>query len=792
LGELFASESELSEGEDLADQPGDSYRREQILHEQDYLSKLYGHLDEMWRRTSERLREVHLSGGRGTLQSLVERDAAEQHNSRRLSQLSAAEYGLCFGRLDLSDGEQLYVGRMSLVDDQHDAVLVDWRAPAAEGFYRATPSVPGKVRRRRQIRTKNRTVTGIDDQVFDRPDLLSDEERSLLDEESALFASLNAGRTGRMQDIVATIQAEQDRIVRADLPGILVVQGGPGTGKTVVALHRAAYLLYTHRARLAKRGVLIIGPNPTFMRYIDQVLPALGENDVLLSSIGRLYPGVDAGADQRPDVTAVKGDLRMVAVLAAAVRNCQQVPEGTLAVTVNRGTMYEEVVRLERSLFEQARATAWDAHEPHNQAREIFVDEIIDALGRRVVGKMGLRRFRSDGAQADGARSEGADGTGGVLRSDPDVAAAVDALWPGLRPQQFLADLFASPERLAAAAPQLSPSERAALLRADTDGWTLADVPLLDEAAELLGPLRSVQDILGAQAIAEDVEGELDYAQETLKELGIQTVNAEQLLTQHEGDGIVESTADRARADRTWTFGHVIVDEAQELSPMVWRVLMRRCPSRSMTVVGDIAQTGSVAGTRSWADVLDPYAKSRWRQEDLTLNYRTTGQIMDVAADVLREIDPTLVAPAAVREGDAAPWSLAVDAEDLLGVLPGLVKEEHQAVGVGRLAIIATQARIAAWEALSEAASEALSEAVDGLTRADDPAALDAPTVLLTPLQSKGLEFDAVLVVEPQEILDEADSGARDLYVALTRATQRVGIVHTGTLPDVLHGVECR
>ena len=769
MGELFASESELPDGEALADHPGDSYRQEQILHEQDYVSKLYGHLDDMWRRTSDRLREVHLSGGRGTLQALVERDAAEQQSSRRLSQLSAAEYGLCFGRLDLTDGERLYIGRMSLVDDQHDAVLVDWRAPAAEGFYRATPSVPGTVRRRRQIRTRNRTVTGIDDEVFDALDALSPAERSLLDDESALFASLNAGRTGRMQDIVATIQAEQDRIVRADLPGILVVQGGPGTGKTVVALHRAAYLLYTYRARLAKRGVLIIGPNPTFMRYIDQVLPALGENDVLLSSIGELYPGVSAAPDERPDVTAIKGDLRMVRVLATAVRNCQQIPEATLAITVNRGTMHEEVVRLERALFEQARETAWEEHEPHNQAREIFVDKIIEGLGQRLVGKMGLRRFASDGA-AD---------TGGVLRSDPDVAAAVDALWPGLRPQQFLADLFGSPERLAAAAPQLTPAEQAVLLRPDRPvGWTLADVPLLDELAELLGPLRSVQDILGEQAIAEDVEGELDYAGETLKELGIQTVNAEQLLTQHEGDGIVESTADRARADRTWTFGHVIVDEAQELSPMVWRVLMRRCPSRSMTVVGDIAQTGSVAGTRSWADVLDPYAKDRWRQEDLTLNYRTTGKIMDLAADVLREIDDELVAPAAVRVGDADPWSLAVNAEDLLAVLPGLAKEEHAAVGAGRLAIITTQARIDRW-------GTALAE-VDGVAFADEPTALDAATVVLTPVQSKGLEFDAVLVVEPAEILAEPDRGARDLYVALTRATQRVGIVHTGPRPRLL------
>ena len=752
----------------MGEQFAGSYRREQILHEQEYVSKLYRHLDDMWRQTSERLTEVHRRGGHGTMQALVERDAAEQQSSRRLSQLSAAEYGLCFGRLDLRAGDRLYVGRMSLVDDDYDAVLVDWRAPAAEGFYRATPAAPGEVLRRRQIRTKNRTVTAIDDEVFEALETLSDSERSLLDGESALFASLNAGRTGRMHDIVATIQAEQDRIVRAELPGILVVQGGPGTGKTVVALHRAAYLLYTYRARLAKQGVLIIGPSPTFMRYIDQVLPALGENDVLLCSIGQLYPGVDTVAGERPEVTAIKGDLRMVQVLAAAVRNCQQIPDANLEITINRGTMHEEVVRLDRAMCEQARITAWDAHEPHNQAREIFVDEIIEGLGRRVMGKLGMRRFRSDGV-AD---------TGGVLRSDPDVAAAIEALWPGLRPKEFLTDLFASPERLAAAAPQLSPAERAALLRERGLGWTPADVPLLDETAELLGPLQSVQDILGRQAVAEDLDDELAYAEEILEELGIETVNAEQLLTQHEGEALFESTADRARADRAWTFGHVIVDEAQELSPMVWRVLMRRCPSRSMTVVGDIAQTGSVAGTRSWADVLDPYAKNRWRQEHLSLNYRATEQIMDVAADVLREIDPALTAPAAVRQGPAAPWSLPLAAAELLDALPGLVKEELAAVGVGRLAIIAPETQI-------EEISTVLG-AVDGIRFADDPDALDAPTVVLTPQQSKGLEFDAVLVVEPQEILDESGNGARDLYVAITRATQRVGIVHSGELPPML------
>jgi DNA helicase IV len=747
---------------------GDDYRQSELFQEQQSVSKLYQRLDALRAQTDERLREVHGRGGRGTMQALVERDAAERQSSSRLSQLSAAEYGLCFGRLDLRDGGRLHIGRLSLVGDEQDLVLVDWRAPAAEGFYRATPVSPGNVLRRRQIRSKNRTVIGIDDEVFDA-ELLSDGERGLLDEESALFASLTAERTGRMRDIVATIQVEQDRIVRADLPGILVVQGGPGTGKTVVALHRAAYLLYTHRDRLAKRGVLIIGPNPTFMRYIDEVLPALGENDVLLSSIGQLYPGLDAAGPQTPEATLLKGDLGMVDVLAAAVRARQQVPDAAVDVTVNRDTMREEVVRLDVDTFEQARDRAWEAHEPHNQAREIFIEVIIDALSRKV-GKMGVWRFGTTGVTD----------LGGELRSDPDVAAMIDSLWPGLLPRQFLAELFASEARLAAAAPQLSPAQRRALLRNPTDqsdlSWSPADVPLLDEVAELLGPLQSVQRILGEQAAIEDLDNELTYAQETLQELGIETVNAAQLLRQHEGDALYESVAERAGADRTWTFGHVIVDEAQELSPMVWRMLMRRCPGRSMTVVGDIAQTGSVAGTRSWAEVFDPYAKGRWRQEHLSLNYRTPAQIMAVAADVLREIDDTLIAPAAVRAGDTLPWSLRVDDGELRDVL--VERVENELSQGGRLAVITASARI---DELGDSLAR-----FHASTFAGDPDALEARVLVLSVEQSKGLEFDSVLIVAPQEILDESGNGARDLYVAVTRATQRLGILHLGPLPAML------
>src|SRR5918996_2830347 len=305
----------------------------ELEHEQAYVSTLYRRLDTLRERAQTELERALGRDGGGNVQARVDRDAFVARYSGRLAQLAAAEHGLCFGRLDHADGSHLYIGRLGLLDDDGEPLLVDWRAPAAQPFYRATWAAPAGVVRRRHLRTRGREVLGIEDDVLD-PDALSDAEREGLTGEAALLAALTASRTGRMSDIVATIQAEQDRVIRADLPGILVVQGGPGTGKTAVALHRAAYLLYTHRERLARRGVLVLGPNPTFLRYIEQVLPSLGETDVLLSTVGGLFPGVDATADEPLEVAAVKGDPRMVEVLAAAITDRQRVPDEDIVVEV--------------------------------------------------------------------------------------------------------------------------------------------------------------------------------------------------------------------------------------------------------------------------------------------------------------------------------------------------------------------------------------------------------------------------------------------------------------------------
>ncbi|SEH01541.1 DNA helicase IV [Nonomuraea solani] len=719
------------------------------------------------------------AGAVGTMQNRSERDTFADMYAGRLARLWAVERGLVFGRLDHSDEGRLYIGKIGLTDDEQQRLLIDWRAPVAQPFYRATSTAPMGVTRRRHLQTKGRAVVGVDDDLLDL-DSLTDDDRATLNGEAALLAALDERRTGRMRDIVATIQSEQDRVIRSDLNGVLVVQGGPGTGKTVVALHRAAYLLYTHRERLERRGVLILGPNLTFLRYIEQVLPSLGETDVLLSTVGELYPGVTATARDRPEVAALKGGLRMAEVLAKAVRDRQKVPRQPIELTVGRITL-----TIDRSMLEGAKNKATRSRRPHNQARAVFVRSLLNALARQQARKIG-KGLIDDEELAD-LREE--------LRTEPVVKAALNRLWPYLTPQRLLLGLYGSADRLDHAASALTPEERA-LLRRDGGQWTDADVPLLDEAAELLGDidehvlrasaLQAEEELAAArQAEESEREAELAYAREVLELTGLSDVmEAERLAERQRGGGPYLTTAERAAADRTWAYGHVIVDEAQELSPMAWRAVMRRCPTRSMTIVGDIAQTGSAAGARSWAESLDPYVAGRWRQERLSVNYRTPVELMAVAARVLATIDPALQAPTSVRELGVEPWSAPLSA------LPELVKAE---VGEGgKVAVVVPDALLST---LGTEITAAVSGAVvvsPEAGRAKGAEALDAPVAVMGVTDAKGLEFDSVIVAEPDLIAVQSPRGPSDLYVALTRATQRLGVVHGRPLSPALQGLASR
>ncbi len=758
-----------------------------IATEQAYLTDLYNRLDFLREQAAHRLAAA-LRQPAGTHQARSEREADVCRYTEQLAQLGAVESGLCFGRLDLDTDETRYIGRIGLFDDKgdYDPLLLDWRAPAARPFYLATAASPEGVRRRRHIRTKHRSVTSLDDEVLDLAHVGEDPyESSGLTSEAVLLAAVSANRTGRMRDIVETIQAEQDHVIRSTLDGVLVVQGGPGTGKTAVALHRAAYLLYTHRELLSTRGVLIVGPNATFLRYISQVLPSLAETGVLLSTVGELFPGVRGDAAEDPRAAEIKGRAAMIDVLAAAIADRQEVPVEPMRLHVE-----QEVLTLEPSTVVRARDRARRSGRAHNEAREVFEAAILESLAHQVAASIGTDPYAFDPLGADDAPGEkmllGPADLADIRRdlaAEAQVRAAIDELWPVLTPHRLLTDLFASTDRLATAAPQLTDGELALLLRPLDAAWTAADVPLLDEAVEQLG-------ITGTDSLLADRERSdlLQYARGALEiAYGSRSLDAEfadesevldagdlldaGVLAQRHEFREQLTTAERAAADRTWAFGHVIVDEAQELSPMAWRLLMRRSPSRSMTVVGDVAQTGDLAGAVSWANVFRRYVADRWRMTELTVNYRTPAEVMAVAADVLAEIDPALVPPRSVRESGEQPWRHDVPAGDLPRTLVELALTEAAAVGRGRLGIIVPAGSA---DALARVVSEAIPELGVG-----EQVDLERQVVLLTVRQAKGLEFDAVVVVDPDRIVAESPRGRSDLYVALTRATQRLGVLAT-------------
>ncbi|MBU8859734.1 AAA family ATPase [Micromonospora sp. WMMB482] len=749
---------------------------DEIGREQEYVSMLYDRLDGMREQAARRLDEELRHTG-GTQQARSQRDSTVAMYADQVEQFSAVESGLCFGRLDGDDGAVRYIGRIGIFDTSgdYDPLLMDWRAPAARPFYLATAASPQGVRRRRHLRTRDRKVTGLNDEVLDIT-AASPTAHEELTGEASLLAALNAGRTGRMRDIVETIQAEQDRIIRADLPGVMVVQGGPGTGKTAVALHRAAYLLYTHRQQLSTRGVLLVGPNATFLRYISQVLPTLAETGVLLRTQADLFPGVHARRTEPATTAALKGRAVLADVLAAAVRDRQWVPDEPVTIELPQ----REVLTLDPQTVRQARDRVRRTGRPHNLARALFDVEIVHALADQVAERIGADPLGGENLLSEADRAE----IRRELREEPEIRATLDELWPVLTPQRLLADLYASPERIATAAPMLTDAERAALHR-EPGGWTPADVPLLDEAAELLG-----EDERAAVARRERIRAlEREYAEGVLEIwrgsrsidvedeadggeiLGVTDLIDADRLSERQEESDRLTTAQRAAADRTWAFGHVIVDEAQELSPMAWRLLMRRCPSRSMTIVGDVAQTGALAGTPSWGEALAPYVADRWRLEELTVSYRTPAEIMAVAADVLAEIDPALRPPRSVRATGVPPWDRTVPADRLGTELVEATAREAASLGDGRLGVLVPTGRVAE---LGGAVVAALPEAAVG-----EQPELANRIVVLTTEQAKGLEFDSVLVVDPARIVSESPRGHSDLYVALTRATQRLGILRT-------------
>ncbi|WP_043534242.1 HelD family protein [Actinomyces polynesiensis] len=745
----------------------------ELSTEQAFLDRAYERLDDTRNRYRANQRAAEASPGVGNAQGLTERDAIAAHYGDQATRLEQVGERLVFGRIDSRDDEVRYIGRIGLRDEDGSRLLVDWRAPAARPFYQATAVDPQGVVRRRHIATRLRRVTGVEDELLDAAHAGSN--GMSLQGEGALMSALTQARDGRMGDIVATIQGEQDRVIRAADEGIMVVQGGPGTGKTAVALHRAAYLLYAERERLERTGVLVVGPSRVFLRYIEQVLPSLGESGVVALTIGDLVPGIHATAQDTEEVEAAKGDEAWAGILRAAVRGLARVPAQDETLQV-----WNRTVVLHPADVAEARTRARRTGKPHNVAREGFALELVDVLARRLVDQAG----DADPSDAEAYREE-VETWRAEVRDSVDARRAINLAWMPTPATRLLERLYARPELLAelnaSVSPRLSPHQLGLVGRPRGSRLTVSDVPLLDELEELLGSSSAVQARSEAEQRRREDE-EVARAREAIaaQGLGGGIVSAEMLADSARGQVELAPLAERAATDRTWTYGHVVVDEAQELAPMAWRALLRRCPSRSFTVVGDLDQRRGHDRPSTWEQALGPAARALSSEHVLSVSYRTPRTLMELAEHTMAALgEPVRFPLRAVRDArDAYEVTLlgggytaptGKDSDPLWARVRRVVEDETAHLdaldgeGRGRLAVLVATGRALAWGADTE-----------GFT------GLDQRVSLLGAVGAKGLEFDTVVLVEPSEVLAD---GPGDLFVALTRSTQRLHVVAAGELP---------
>ena len=790
-----------------------SAREREISAEQEVVDRAYRELDRRLESARASLAATQASPAGGTHQSRGERDAYAAHYAGLVASLEGVEDRLVFGRMDLAPdapgpgstgagtpdggaGRRHYVGRAGLQDSRHREIVLDWRAPLARAFYQATASNPMGLVRRRHIDTRLRRVVGLEDEVIDVRSLREGGPAGAraaiegIQGEGALIAAMSAARHGRMGDIVATIQAEQDRVVTSDARGVLVVQGGPGTGKTAVALHRVAYLFYSERTRLERSGVLLVGPSRTFLRYVEQVLPSLGETGVVSTTIADLVPGVRARGVEDPRAHEIKGRALWAEVLRRAVRGLQRVPDGPRAIVVE-GTALELRPADVREAVNRARRSG----RPHNLARETFVLWLLERLTDQFAALTG--QDASDPDTRAWIRED--------IRTSRDARREINLCWMPTTPAGLLERLWARPALLASLTPELTGPERALLARPAGGEPTPADVPLLDELAELLGPsedARARRARLEARRRADLVS----YAAQAIESQGLGggMVSAEMLADRMAETGPALTLAERARADRTWTYGHVVVDEAQELGAMAWRALARRCPVRSFTVVGDLAQYSGPRAPASWGEALAalgtrPGGGSRraggaggtpLNEEVLTVCYRTPATIMRIADEVAASLGRPPVYPVrSVRDlpdclecVDVSDSPEAADEDAWAALLRRTVARESEALdravgaGGGRIAVITPDAGAAARHLGEDPALAAAMQAPGGDV-------LRARLAVMGPVMSKGLEFDAVVLVDPAEIGRRSPG---DLYVAMTRPTRRLVVVSRLPLPEPL------
>ena len=733
-----------------------------VAEEQEFVDSAYSRLDQLRSQYREQRQKINANHGVGNAQGWTERDALATHFAELSSRLDNVEERLVFGRLDMKDHATHYIGRISLLDEHSAPLLVDWRAPISAPFYQATAQEPLGVVRRRHIATRARTVTSVEDELLDVDQ--AQHQGLTLQGEGALMSALSSARSGRMGDIVATIQGEQDRVIRASDRGILVVQGGPGTGKTAVALHRAAYLLYTQRERLERSGVLIIGPSRTFLRYIEQVLPSLGESGVVQMTIGDIVPGLSAQDDDPVDIAAIKGRAAFSRILREAVRLIPRLPDRDQVLQV-----WNRRVTLRIKDVQEALSRARRSGRPHNVARESFAMGLMELLAGRLIVEAGDASSTAD-IDPDDLRTWMSE-----IRDSVDARRAINLAWMPTQAPAFLRKLWSRPDLLAQAnrkaGTPLSVEDLSLLYRAQDEPLTISDIPLIDELEELLGTL----DLASAQkrrAEEQREKEERERANEALKATGLGggIVTADMLMRQTQEAPSLRPLAERARADRSWTYGHIVIDEAQDLSPMAWRCLLRRCPSRSMTVVGDLDQKRGHRRPNSWKQALGPAARAFNEEFVLSISYRTPRALTRIAQAVMAQHGtPVLYPMEAVRDVPDCYQVSHTHKDTLKECVSQIVSameerlDREEGEGKGRICVIVPDAQAQLWHADESGAS-----------------ALDQRVSYLTAAGSKGLEFDSVVVVEPGAILDQ---GSGDLFVALTRATHDLHAVTTTQLP---------
>ncbi|HMD47012.1 MAG TPA: hypothetical protein VKG43_12675, partial [Acidimicrobiales bacterium] len=772
-----------------------------LEEEQRFLDLAHEGLEVMREDANRMLQSVLDLGRGGTFQSRTERDIVVRTSLARLAQLDIGDQALAFGRIDRQPehaamvGESYHIGRLAVSGTDHEPLVVDWRAPVAEPFYRATGLDPQGLSRRRHLAVRGRTVVGLEDEHFGDlgrfDDVIEGEDEEAEDGSEllgqgglnlggpgALLAALGRARTGHMGDIVATIQREQDEIIRSPLAGVLMVQGGPGTGKTAVALHRAAYLLYTHRFPLERQGVLVIGPNPLFLRYIEQVLPSLGETGVTLSTVSGLVPEIRVRASEAAPVARLKGDARMSRVISRAVRTRQRPLRDDVAVPFG-----PTVLRL--TTAESAEVVGLARRRPgsHNGRRRFVEQQVVRRLADRYEAarrRLAPELDEVDGPEGDGSADEAGREElnlaefGARVRRTPELAAALDRMWPRLSPHELLHDLLGARPLLAAAGNGiLSPAELALLHRPrstslDEVPWTPADAALVDEARTLLGPRRT-------RATRVRSDGRAAATERARQEGGFWPAG----LDPNPLPAATNGGHPGADDDTVRSYGHIVVDEVQDLSPMQLRMLARRSISGSMTVVGDIAQATGPWAPDDWDDVAEHLTPKRPpRMVELTVSYRTPAEVVDVAARVLAAAAPGITAPRPVRRSGEEPEVVEVPPRGLSRRVAEVTRAQLASVAPGRVAVLGPSALL----------PELTREMQDlGLTPIDprNPAGdgLAASLVVLPADEANGLEFDAVVVVEPAVVASEGDPGGQDgpasapspttrglrgLYVALT------------------------